>query len=148
MPTDTPLQQVLAAALSLLAALLAFAVQKVTGSVTAKLESQRAREMLLRLSEQASDVVHELEQTWAGHLRAAAADGKLEESEVRELKDAALANLRAYLGERGRTEALKILGFKDEAELEALLRSKLEAEVAKLRAKLGTRLSVVAGGAP
>lgn len=143
----TPLQQVLDALIPLVITLITIAIGAITRSVQAKIQDERARDMLQRLSEQASDVVHELEQTLAGQLRDAAADGKLDASEVVELKDAALGNLKAYLGERGKADALKVLGFKDEAELEALLRGKLEAEVAKLRAKLGAKVAAVVGGA-
>lgn len=134
--SQTPLQQIVDALVPLVVTLVGLLFSWLTATIRSKVKSEQARGVLLRLSEQARDVVLELEQTWAGQLRTAAKDGKLDATEVAELKHAALANLKGYLGERGRDEALKVLGFQDEAELENLLRAKLEAEVAKLRGKL------------
>lgn len=136
MPETTPLQQIIDSLVPLVITLVGLLFSWLTATIRSKVKSEQARGVLLRLSEQARDVVLELEQTLASHLRAAAEDGKLEPHEVAELKRAALANLKAYLGERGLSDAMKVLGFRDETELENLLRAKLEAEVAKLRGKL------------
>jgi hypothetical protein len=140
------LQQALNHLVPLVVTLIAALIASATQALRSKLKSDQARDMLLRLSEQASDVVHELEQTLAGQLRAAAQDGKIDAAEVAGLKAAALANFKAYLGERGQADALKVLGFKDELELEAVLRSKLEAEVAKLRAAVTARAKAAVEG--
>jgi hypothetical protein len=144
--TENALQQVLNALIPFIVTLLTVLIGAATQALRGKLQSERARDVLQRLSEQASDVVHELEQTWAGKLREAANDGKIDATEVADLKAAALANFKAYLGERGKSDALKVLGFKDEAELDALLRSKLEAEVLKLRQQAGVKVTAAIEG--
>jgi hypothetical protein len=130
------LQQITDALIPLVVTLVGLAFSWLSAKLAAKVKSEQARTVLLRLTEQARDVVVELEQTMAGHQRAAAADGKLDREEVQLLKDSALANLKTYLGERGIADALKVLGYRDQAELENVLRAKIEAEVAKVRGML------------
>lgn len=136
---DNLLQQAINTLVPVLVALLTALIGVATQALRSKLHSEQAREVLDRLSSQARDVVLELEQTWVGNLRAAAEDGKLDGRDVTKLKEEALANLRRYLGTRGKADALRVLGFQSEEELDALLRAKLEAEVQKLRRQLGAK---------
>jgi hypothetical protein len=99
--------------------------------------------MLLRLSEQASDVVLELEQGAVAKLRELSADGKLDAADIQQLKELSITKFKQQLGTRGKADALRVLGFKDEAGLEAVLRAKVEAEVAKSRAVIGAKIKGV-----
>jgi hypothetical protein len=145
---DSPLQQVLAIIVPAVLSLLGLAASWLMAVIRSKVKSEQARGMLLRLSEQASDVVLELEQTVVAKLRELSADGKLDRSDVDLLQAQALNKLKQNLGANGKASALKVLGFKDEAELEALLRAKLEAEVAKARAVIGAKVKGVLETAP
>lgn len=146
--TDSPLQQVLAALVPLVVSLLGLAGTWLMAVISSKVKSEQARGMLLRLSEQASDVVLELEQGAVAKLRELSADGKLDNGDVKQLNDLAISRFKQYLGARGKADALKVLGFKDEAELEALLRAKVEAEVAKAKAAIGAKLKGALETAP
>ncbi len=53
------------------------------------------------------------------------------------------STLKSYLGTRGKADALKVFGFKNEEELEDLLRAKLEAEVAKMKTAIRDRAASV-----
>ncbi len=137
---DSPLSQILTALIPILITVLTALGTWLVARINSKLKSEQARGMLLRLSEQASDVVREIEQNAVSKLRDATKDGTLDASDVQGLKTEALANFKAYLGTNGKADALKVLGFRDEKELEDLLRAKLEAEVQKLKTTLGQRI--------
>jgi hypothetical protein len=137
------LTQILDAAVPLVVTLVGILFSWLTATIRSKVKSEQARGMLLRLSEQARDVVLELEQSVVTKLRELSADGKLDASDVKLLNAQALDSLKAQLGKKGRADALKVLGFKDEAELEQVLRVKLEAEVAKAKAALAPRLGSI-----
>jgi hypothetical protein len=145
---DSPLQQVLAALVPLVVSLLGLAGTWLMAVIRSKVKSEQARGMLLRLSEQASDVVLELEQTAVAGLRKRSADGKLDRNDIEQLQSLAIAKLKEHLGTHGKASALKVLGFKDEAELEAVLRAKIEAEVAKARAVIGAKVKGVLEAPP
>jgi hypothetical protein len=145
---DSPLQQALAILVPAVISLLGLAASWLMAVIRSKVKSEQARGMLLRLSEQASDVVLELEQGAVAKMREVARDGKLSMGDVRDLQEVALANLKSYIGSRGKADALKVLGFKDEKELEALLRSKIEAEVAKAKAAIGAKIKTALETAP
>jgi hypothetical protein len=138
--TDTPLQQILTAVVPLVVTLLGVVGSWLIAAVRSKVKSEQARGMLLRLSEQASDVVLELEQGAVAKLRDLSADGKLDAGDIAQLKELSIKKFKQQLGARGKADALKVLGFKDEAELEAVLRAKLESELAKARATIGTKV--------
>lgn len=140
---QSPLQQVLNTLVPLVVALIGLLGSWLIAAVRSKLKSEQARGMLLRLSEQAGDVVLDLEQTLVPKLRDLSADGKLDKGDVEQLQGLAVAKLKEHLGKRGKSDALKVLGFKDEKELEDLLRTKLEAELARARAVIGAKITNV-----
>lgn len=140
---DSPLQQIINALVPLVVTLVGLLFSWLTMVIKSKIQGEWARGVLLRISEQARDVVLELNQDEVALLREQAKDGKLDAGDVDRLKELALLKLKAHLGQNGRAEALKALGFKDEAELERVLRAKLEAEVAKFKASGGLKVGTI-----
>ncbi len=65
-------------------------------------------------------------------IKAASADGKISEAEKRRIKDAAVANVKSYLGARGIRVLAEVLGLSGGA-LDSFLGSKVEAAVHDLR---------------
>lgn len=112
-------------------------------AINAKVKSERMRTIGLNLNETAQDVVLELEQNVVSKLRAQSKDGRIDPAEISELKSVAVDNLKRYLGEHGKSDALKAFGFANEEELEALLRAKIEAEVAKIKLQIESRLQPI-----
>ena len=123
----------------LLLAITTFVFARLGVLISSKVKSERLRTIGLHLNAAASDVVLELEQNAVSRLRDASDDGRIAPEEVADLKRDALANLTRYLGTRGKADALKAFGFKNEEELEDLLRAKLEAEVAKMKTAVKER---------
>jgi hypothetical protein len=142
---QSPLEQVLAQLVPLVVTLLGLLGSWLIVAIRSKVKSEQARGMLLRLSEQASDVVLELEQGAVAKLRELSADGKLDAADIQQLKELSIQKFKQQLGTRGKADALRVLGFKDEAELEAVLRAKVEAEVARARATLGHKIQSAVG---
>lgn len=81
----------------------------------------------------ASTVVADLEVTLRPKLKASTADGKLTPEEVKQLRDEALARLKALAGEKGLEELRKALGIAA-PELDKYLLGLLEKAVGGLRA--------------
>ncbi len=123
------LPQVAEAAISLLGLILTLVIAKVSAAVQAKLKSDRAAAFVQRASDQARDVVLELEQTLVQGMRKASEDGRLDRDDVAFLQEEALKRLKEHLGPKGVSEGLQVLGFRDIADLERVLRAKIEAEI-------------------
>ncbi len=134
------LPQVVAALGPLLLAVTSFIFARLGMLISAKVKSERLRTIGLNLNETAQDVVLELEQNVVGKLREQTEDGTLSATEIADLKHVAVNNLKSYLGKHGKNDALKAFGFESEEELEALLRAKIEAEVAKIKLQAETKL--------
>lgn len=133
------LPQVVDTLAPLLLAITTFVFSRLGLLIADKVKSERLRTIGLHLNATASDVVLELEQNAVARMREASTDGRIDPSEIADLKRDALNNLKRYLGTRGKADALKAFGFKNEEELEDLLRAKLEAEVAKMKTAVKER---------
>ncbi len=145
---QTPLEQLLNAAIPIVVALLGLLGSWLTAAIRTKVKNETARGFLLRLSEQASDVVLSLEQTAVSKLRDLASDGKLDSQDVAMLKETALVKLKEHLGSKGKSMAMAALGFQDEAQLETVLKAKLEAELTKSKAVIGPKIKGILEAAP
>ncbi len=137
------LPQLIDALAPLLIAVTTFVFARLGVLISSRVKSEQLRTIGLHLNSAASDVVLELEQNAVARLRSASKDGRIDQAEIADLKSVALDNLKRYLGERGKADALKAFGFKSEEELEDLLRAKLEAEVAKMKAAVQSRAAQV-----
>ena len=133
------LPQVIDALAPLLVAITSLIFARLGVLISAKVKSERLRTIGLNLNETAQDVVLELEQNVVSKLRTQSKDGTISPADVSDLKRDAVNNLKRYIGQHGKSDALKAFGFASEEELEALLRAKIEAEVAniKLTARAG-----------
>jgi hypothetical protein len=127
------LPKLIEAAAPLLLAVTSFIFARLGLIISAKVKSERIRTVGLSLNETAQDVVLELEQNVVSKMRTQSTDGTISAEDVSDLKRDAVVNLKRYLGAHGKADALKAFGFDNEEELEALLRAKIEAEVAKIK---------------
>lgn len=127
------LPQIVDSLAPLLVAVLVFLFSRLSLAIQAKVKSERLRTVALTLTEVASDVVLEMEQNIVSKLRRSSTDGRIDADEIADLKRIALGSFKQYLGTNGKAAALKAFGFAHEEELDAMLSSKLEAEVAKMR---------------
>lgn len=136
------LPKLIEAAAPLLFAITSFVFARLGLLISAKVKSERIRTVGLSLNETAQDVVLELEQNVVSKMRSQSEAGTISAQDVSDLKHDAVVNLKRYLGEHGKADALKAFGFKNEEELEALLRAKIEAEVAKIKLQAAAVLAV------
>jgi hypothetical protein len=109
-----------------------------------RITNARALDVINKVSSLAETVVLDLEQTVIGALREAAADGVISAADAENAKMIALAKVKAYLGPKGKREALAAFGFADDADLDAFINSHIEAAVAKAKAMIGRKLAAVA----
>ncbi len=149
------LPQVSETIVTLLFAVITLLIARATAALQAKASSEQSKNFVQRASDQARDVVLELEQTMVQAMRKATSDGKLDREDVEFLKDESLRRLKEHLGPKGVSEGLKVLGFKDIADLERVLRAKIEAEIAATKPLAtpivnveGVRAINVAAGSP
>lgn len=142
-PTDPPLVQLMDALVPIVTLVLTLLGGYLTKVVTGNLKTEQQRSIALKFSELASDVVLELQQTTVEGLKHAASDGKITAEDAANLKRLAIEKLKQMLGPKGKESALKAFGFKNEAEFEAFISTKIEAEVRKARATVGRVLSSV-----
>jgi hypothetical protein len=99
--------------------------------ITEKVKSARLEGILLRLGDAAFKVVRELQQTVVDELKKG---DNWNEEKAKEVKEAAIAKLKEYIGPKGVQEALTILGL-DTSGLDKLIGTLIEAEVHDLRAE-------------
>ncbi len=137
------LPQVSEALVTLLGLVITLLIAKATAALQAKVKGEQAKNFIQRASDQARDVVLELEQTMVAGMRKATQDGKLDREDVQFLQDEALRRLKEHLGPKGIAEGLQVLGFRDVRELEVVLKAKLEAEIFTSRPLTGTPLVTV-----
>lgn len=88
--------------------------------------------MLVRLDDAVITAVKDLQQTVVAEIKAATTDGKISEAEKQRIKDAAVANVKSYLGTKGIRVLAEVLGLSGGA-LDSFLGSKVEAAVHDLR---------------
>lgn len=138
-----PLVQLVTALVPVVSLLLTLLGGWLTKVVASKLKTDEQRAIALNISELASDVVLELQQTTVDAIKERAQDGKITGEEAAEIKQLAVARLKVMIGPKGKAKALKAFGFESDAELNAFIATKIEAEVRKARATVGRVLSSV-----
>jgi hypothetical protein len=98
--------------------------------INAKVRNEYARGALLRLNDAAGTIVHETQQATIDDLKAASEDGRIDESELDEIKSNAIERVRTYLGKNGLRELERVF---DRDAIETAIQSKIEAEVLRLK---------------
>lgn len=120
-------------AVSLLGTVLCLLLSRLTAAATAKLKDQRAIAILEKLDHLAEDVVLEAQQVTVEKIKATSNNGRLDRATAEEVRDAVLLKLKQHLAPAGIQSAVKALGLPDEAALDELLRTKVEAWVASAK---------------
>jgi len=95
-------------------------------------KGERLASAMLRLNDAVGTAVREIEQTVRPLVVAAAADGRITPEEAAQLKDAAMASARRYMGAHVGADLKKILGVTED-DFDRLLDAKVEAAVHDLR---------------
>ena len=113
-------------------AALTWAGARMAAYIRRAVDNEYLRGVLVRLDEAVINAVKDLQQTVVDELKATTADGKISDAEKKRLKDAAMANVRSYLGVKGIGVLAEVLGLSGGA-LDRFLGSKIEAAVHDLR---------------
>lgn len=100
--------------------------------LSAKVHSERVQTLLATVQEAIEAVVREAEQTLVEGLKKARLDGKLSEEERTAVLKAAIDSAKRAIGTKGLALLESAAGV-GEAELDSWLRTRIEAEVQKLR---------------
>lgn len=111
---------------------LAWAAAKLAALTRSKVANEYLRGALVRLDDAVFTAVKELQQTVVAEVKAASADGKIDDAERRLIKDAAVANVKSYVGPKGLGVLAQVLGLSG-GTLEQFLGSRVEAAVHDLR---------------
>ena len=127
-----------------LVAALTWAAAKLASFIRSKVDNEYLRGVLVRVDDAVVTAVKDLQQTVVAEIKAASDDGKISEAEKRRIKDAAVANVKSYLGAKGIRVLAEVLGLSGGA-LDSFLGSKVEAAVHDLRL---TERAVSAAPAP
>jgi len=127
-----------------LVAALTWAAAKLASFIRSKVDNEYLRGVLVRLDDAVVTAVKDLQQTVVAEIKAATADGKISETEKQRIKDAAVANVKSYLGTKGIRVLAEVLGLSG-GTLDSFLGSKVEAAVHDLRL---TERAVSAAPAP
>jgi hypothetical protein len=147
-PAEAPLPllaQVVNQLAPLVATLLAALGSWVLLELKKRITSARGLDIINKVSSLTETVVLDIEQTVLSALRDGAADGTLSREDAENAKVIALAKIKAYLGPKGKKEALAAFGFADDSDLDAFINSHIEAAVAKAKAVLGRKLVAASG---
>jgi hypothetical protein len=136
----------------LLVAALAWAAAKAAELIRSKVTSEYLRGTLVRLDDAVLTAVKEMQQTLVAEIKAASADGKIDDAEKARIKAAALSNVKSYLGAKGLRVLAEVLGLSD-GTVDHFLGSRIEAAVHDLRlAERATTpqvpASTMGGGSP
>ena len=115
-----------------LVAALTWAAAKLASFIRSKVDNEYLRGALVRLDDAVVTAVKDLQQSVVAEIKAASADGKISEAEKRRIKDAAIANVKSYLGTKGIRVLAEVLGLSGGA-IDNFLGSKVEAAVHDLR---------------
>ena len=113
-------------------AALTWAAAKLATLIRSKVDNEYLRGALVRLDDAVFTAVKELQQTVVAEVKAASADGKIDDAERTRIKDAAIANVKSYLGAKGLGVLAELLGLSG-GTLEQFLGSRIEAAVHDLR---------------
>ena len=123
-----------------LLAVLTWAGAKVVTWIQANVNNSYLRNTLVRVDDAVVTAVKELQQTIVDEIKAANADGNIDDTESERIKSMALANVKSYLGTKGLLMVGKVLGLVGDT-LDRYLGSRIEATVHDLR----TTTKAVAG---
>jgi hypothetical protein len=115
----------------MLIAALTYASVRLAAYIKAHTENVRAQGILLRLNDAVATGVDSVEQTVVSTLQASTVDGRLSPQAAGKAKDAAIALIKAQLGDKGLAELIAILGVAPAA-VDGVISSKVEASVGKL----------------
>jgi len=116
----------------LLVAALAWAAAKASELIRSKITNEYLRGTLVRLDDAVLTAVKEMQQTVVAEIKAANADGKIDDAEKTRIKAAALSNVKSYLGAKGLRVLAEVLGLSD-GTVDHYLGSRIEAAVHDLR---------------
>lgn len=108
------------------------AAAKLASYIGHKVQNEYLRGALTRLDDAVLVAVKELQQTVVAELKAAAENDKLDETARKRVKDAALANVKSYVGPKGLRVLADVLGLSNEM-LDQFVRSRVEAAVHDVR---------------
>jgi len=108
------------------------AAAKLASYIGRKVQNEYLRGALTRLDDAVLVAVKELQQTVVAELKAAAENGKLDEAARKRVQDAALANVKSYVGPKGLRVLVDVLGLSNEM-LDPFVRSRIEAAVHDVR---------------
>ena len=115
-----------------LLAAVTWAAAKGAQLITAKIKNETLRGILVRLDDAVLSAVREVQQVTVDAIKAASADGTLTPDEQAQVKQAAIASVKSYLGPKGIVEIAKVLGL-DGIAVDALLATRVEAAVHDLK---------------
>lgn len=121
-----PIVLTLAAALT---ALISWAVRKYGKFIDSKIDNDYFNRVLTQTVELVARVVKETQQVVVDELKE---DGKWTKETAAEVKAAALAKIKEYLGEKGLKELADVFGLTDGTLLDELLSSFIESQVQEL----------------
>jgi hypothetical protein len=108
----------------------AYVLNRVQQWLRCKVDNERARGVLLRLTDAVENAVLEVEQTTSEALRAAAEDGKITSDEAEKVRQVALDAAKRQLGTHGVAELRQVLG---DEEVDELIGGRLEAHLARIK---------------
>lgn len=147
-PADAPipfLSQVINQLAPLVVTLLGLLGSWLVLELKKRVSNARALDVLNKIASLTETVVLDLEQTVISSIRDAAADGTITRLEAEQAKIIALAKVKAYLGPKGKAEAMAAFGFKDDSDLDAFIGSHVEAAVAKAKSIVGRKFNAAVG---
>jgi hypothetical protein len=125
----------------LLMAVLGWVATRLATLINARIRSDHARDVLLRLDRIVFAVVREVQQTLVDELKAASSDGRLSADARMRVKHAALETVRDELGPRGIAELAGVLSLPKEM-IDHVLVTRIEAAVHELRRALPVKNGV------
>jgi predicted XRE-type DNA-binding protein len=116
----------------LLLPMLGWVVARLAQLITARVDNEYLRGVLLRLDDAVFAAVRELQQIVVDDLKSTSTDGRLTQADKARIKQDALLTIRSHLGTNGLKEVATILGL-DNGEVNKLISTKIEAAVHDLK---------------
>jgi hypothetical protein len=107
-------------------------ITKVASYFKAKTNIEYVQGAIGRLNEAVVTAVREVEQTIKAELVKKRADGKITPDDARDIKAAAIAAAKSYLGAKGIAELIKVLGI-DAAFVDKLVGGKIEQVISEMK---------------
>lgn len=124
--------QLTEALIPLVAALGSWALFAAANWLRTKAKNEYQLGVIARLTDAVATVVREIEQTTIADIKEAAADGVISDVEYAAIRENAIARTKDYLGKNGVRDLEKVF---DAEKIESVIRSKIEAEVHKLKSE-------------